>query len=294
MSKAGHNSKVKAGPVNADKLKAFATHLRTLREGFKDDCDTLMEDAEKAGIEKAALRRLVAWQGQDHVARAEREAIDEQYRFLAGERATPGVLPVEGMLAQAVGLYGRKATVRTVAEALKVSTGKAHKLKAQAAAFLVHVHADMNTDDGQPHGDPATVAGDETVTPAVPAHDETTGELISEEGGAPNPVRDGEASADEHERDASASSSPPTRAEIAQVGIFAESANNESCGSTEGRTQPAMRGAGSPAVETGGATLAVSPQAGVESGSQDTDWDSILASQPEALRRSSLSSRGEG
>ncbi len=119
-----------------------------------------------------------------------------------------------------------------------------------------------------------------------------------EEGGAPNPVRDGEASADE--RDASASSSPPTRAEIAQVAnkvainagevsieaggsIFAESANNESCGGVEGhagrllapncqpgageQSQPGetlkdRKAAGTPA-------MAASGTAGVESGPQD-------------------------
>lgn len=153
MSGKGHNS----GTVAAGKLKSFADRLTKLRSDFKEDCDTLLDDAEKGGIEKAALRRLVAWQGQDHVARAEREAIDDQYRFLAGDRATPGVLPVEGMLSQAVELYRNNAKVRTVAETLKVSTGKAHKLKSQASAFLVHVHADMNT--------------------AEPDHDLATGEL---------------------------------------------------------------------------------------------------------------------
>lgn len=75
-----------------------------------------------------------------------------------------------------------------------------------------------------------------------------------EEGGAPNPVRDGEASADE--RDASASSSPP-----------------KSCGGVEGNASSAdVR------VEAN-----AKRQTGVESGPQDTDDLTI----PAFLRRAS-------
>lgn len=144
MSKPGHNSG-KGGPVDAAKLTAFADRLRNLRDGFKDDVQTLMSDAGEANIEGPALRRLVSWMAQDHVKRAEKDAIDEQYRFLAGERATPATPPAGSMLSLAIDLYRNEATVRTVAETLQVSVGKAASLRSQAAAFIVHVHENVNT-----------------------------------------------------------------------------------------------------------------------------------------------------
>ncbi|HEY1034989.1 MAG TPA: hypothetical protein VGE09_08410 [Pseudoxanthomonas sp.] len=171
MSKPGHNSG-KGGPVDAAKLTAFADRLRALRDGFKDDVQTLMSDAGEANIEGPALRRLVSWMAQDHVKRAEKEAIDEQYRFLAGERATPATPPAGSMLELAIDLYRNEATVRTVAETLQVSVGKAASLRSQAAAFIVHVHENVNTAPKVRQME----AGD--LGEWLPAHDPATGEII--------------------------------------------------------------------------------------------------------------------
>ena len=103
----------------------------------------VVEEARQAQVDPAALRRLVAWMRLDAVQRAEREALDDQYRFLAGELSQPAELPIEGELANAVRLYGMHKSVREVAAELKVSVGKAHKLRTQAAAFTVH--RDVNT-----------------------------------------------------------------------------------------------------------------------------------------------------
>lgn len=162
----------KAGPVDADKLVAFADRLRTLREAFKEDAKSLIEDATEANIEAPAFRRLVSWLAQDHGKRAEREAIDEQYRFLAGERATPASPPAESMLALAIDLYRNDATVRTVAETLNVSVGKAHALRTQAAAFLVHVNVNMNTKP------PMREMTEDDIGYWLPPHDHNTGEVI--------------------------------------------------------------------------------------------------------------------
>jgi uncharacterized protein (UPF0335 family) len=170
MAKAGHNSE-KGGPVDAVKLTAFADRLRNLREGFKDDVQSLMNDAGEANIEAPALRRLVSWLSQDHGKRAEKEAIDDQYRFLAGERATPATPPAESLLALAIDLYRNEATVRTVAQTLGVSVGKAHALKTQAAAFLVHVQATVNARKLR-----EMVADD--LGQWLPPHDPATGELL--------------------------------------------------------------------------------------------------------------------
>lgn len=178
MAKAGHNSE-KGGPINAAKLTAFADQLRNLREGFKDDVQSLMDDAGEANIEAPALRRLVSWLSQDHAKRAEKEAIDEQYRFLAGERATPATPPAGSMLALAIDLYRNEATVRTVAETLKVSVGKAASLRAQAAAFTVHVHETVNAAPKVRQME----SGD--LGEWLPTHDPDTGEVTEAKPDAP-------------------------------------------------------------------------------------------------------------
>ena len=143
-------------------IAALAERLTRLSEGYRDDVAVVVEEARQAQVDPAALRRLVAWMRLDAVQRAEREALDDQYRFLAGELSQPAELPIEGELANAVRLYGMHKSVREVAAELKVSVGKAHKLRMQAAAFTVHqsvntvntpnapdaaftVHRDVNT-----------------------------------------------------------------------------------------------------------------------------------------------------
>ena len=143
-------------------IAALAERLTRLSEGYRDDVAVVVEEARQAQVDPAALRRLVAWMRLDAVQRAEREALDDQYRFLAGELSQPAELPIEGELANAARLYGMHKSVREVAAELKVSVGKAHKLRMQAAAFTVHqsvntvntpnapdaaftVHRDVNT-----------------------------------------------------------------------------------------------------------------------------------------------------
>ena len=124
-------------------IAALAERLIRLSDGYRDDVAVVVEEAWQAQVDPAALRRLVAWMRLDAVQRAEREALDDQYRFLAGELSQPAELPIEGELANAVRLYGMHKSVREVAAELKVSVGKAHKLRTQAAAFTVH--RDVNT-----------------------------------------------------------------------------------------------------------------------------------------------------
>ena len=119
-------------------IAALAERLIRLSDGYRDDVAVVVEEARQAQVDPAALRRLVAWMRLDAVQRAEREALDDQYRFLAGEVSQPAELPIEGELANAVRLYGMHKSVREVAAELKVSVGKAHKLRMQAAAFTVH------------------------------------------------------------------------------------------------------------------------------------------------------------
>lgn len=222
-------AKPAASGSNTHKVVAFAERLNALAEAYRADIATVVDQAKAADVDGPALKRLASWMRKDELARQEQEAVDDQYRFLAGLLPTPAELPAEGELATAAALFADKMTIRAVAKEMGLSVGKVHQLKIKAAAFNVHSGVNMN----KPAHDPATSEVIED-TVKVPASDSEThadeprahrmpDEVVSapssgthsEEGGAPNPVRDGEASADE--RDASASSSPPTRAEIAQV-----------------------------------------------------------------------------
>lgn len=141
--------------TNRHKVVLFAERLKRITEAYRADVESIIEDAKKAEVDPSGLRRLVAWMRRDSVKRAEQEAIDHQYRFLAGEVDEAAALPTDGELARAVSLYEDKHSVRQVAETLKISVGKAHKLKVLAAAFIVH--QEMNTVNDPPAVESALV-----------------------------------------------------------------------------------------------------------------------------------------
>jgi uncharacterized protein (UPF0335 family) len=124
--------------TNRHKVAQFAERLRNVNDAYKADVEAIIEEAKAAEVDPSGLRRLVAWMRRDAVKRMEQEAVDEQYRFLAGEISEPPPEPTEGELAVTIALLRNKATVRQIADELKVSVGKAHKLKVLAAAFTVH------------------------------------------------------------------------------------------------------------------------------------------------------------
>lgn len=123
---------------NRHKVALFADRLRRVHEAYQADVDSIMQDAKQHDVDPSGLRRLVSWMRQDAAKRLEKELLDEQYRFLAGEIAEAPPEPTEGELAVAIGMVRSKATVRQIADELKVSVGKAHKLKVLATAFIVH------------------------------------------------------------------------------------------------------------------------------------------------------------
>lgn len=156
-----------------DDFKTLAAQLRDLQDASKAQIAGVLARAEEAGLDPAGLRRFVSWKRKDEAKRAQQEAIDQQCRYLAGERDTPAQLPIGCELAQALNLYRRGLTVRQVAEELHVSTGKAGKLKQLSRMFDVHVHAAVDK----------------------PAHDPETGEITEAAGRSPDAPPAGGASA---------------------------------------------------------------------------------------------------
>ncbi len=164
--------------VDPDQFKALAAQLRDLQDATKESLATFNEKVAGQGIDPAGLRRFVSWKRQDEQKRAQREAIDQQCRYLAGERDTPAELPIGCELARALNCFRRNMTVRQVAEELGVSTGKAGKLRELARMFDVHVHARVDKPRRQKLD---VISPPETATlPTIPPHDPETGVIPPE------------------------------------------------------------------------------------------------------------------
>lgn len=133
--------------ANSHNIALFAERIVSLAEAHKEDMATIIDQAKAADLDASALKRLASWKRKDATKRAESEAIDHQYRFLAGEVPESATLPPECELATAIRLFRENMTVRDVAKEMNIAVGKAHKLKTQAAAFSgVHVHLNVNAD----------------------------------------------------------------------------------------------------------------------------------------------------
>lgn len=191
-------AKPAASGMNSHDITKLAERLTKLADDYRADVASVIDDAKAAEVDAGALRRLVGWMRKDELARLEQEAVDDQYRFLAGLRAGPAELPAEGELATAAALFADNMTIRAVAKEMGLSVGKAHQLKIKAAAFGVHVHAEMNTPPAVARAVLRdTVAAMEAA--ALPAHNPITGEIPPANGAAGEECLSGrDAPSDEH------------------------------------------------------------------------------------------------
>jgi len=83
----GHNSKVQAGPINADRLKSFVERVEKLEEERKaigGDIKDIYSEAKGVGYDVASMRQIVRERGQDATDRAERAALMDVYRHALG------------------------------------------------------------------------------------------------------------------------------------------------------------------------------------------------------------------
>lgn len=196
--------------ANKHNIAAFADRMVTLADAYKADLAGIVEEAKEVEVDAGALKRLASWKRKDSIKRDEAEALDHQYRFLAGEVPDAAELPAGGELATAVRLYGEGMTVTQVQAEMGVSRGKAHKLKTQAAAFAgVHVHANMNADP---------------ETGELP-RDMVEGDLGEVERGAPNALRGDDALAEV--TTAPALSPPPAVWHFITAPVLAQAAAEE-------------------------------------------------------------------
>lgn len=254
MARAGHNSKVKAGPVNADRLKSFVERIERLEEekaALAGDLRDIYAEVKGVGYDTKTVRKVVKLRGMDAADRAEQEALLDVYKHALG---------------MAVELVGSGLSLREAARATGASKSSIHR--ALAVPAVSHDPATGEVIEINPgEGEDGT---------AKPVGQSSPPEAPLERGNA-KPSRDGEASADE--RDASASSSPPescgsTEGRAGQLlAPDCQLAGSEQ--SQASQTHKDRKTAGTP-------EMAASGTAGVESGPQDTDPLTI----PPFLRRS--------
>jgi len=83
MSKAGHNSKVQAGPVNAEQLKSFVERIERLEEERKAiaaDIRDIYTEAKGVGYDVKTVRWVVQERRVDAADRAERDTLRDVYQ----------------------------------------------------------------------------------------------------------------------------------------------------------------------------------------------------------------------
>lgn len=203
---------------------------------------------ENDGIEPGVVRKILARRkriAKDPAETTRLEDLMTDYQFMLGEgrEDTRPWTQTDDEISRVMALTNtsKPPKIEAIKKALGCSQGKAHKLRSIVAVRLAkksssssapreHEHLPESSSPqasaGEEHGkdDPVPVlsqtAAGGGLAPSLRPTPETGSSRqavavaeSTEEGGAPNPVRDGEASADE--RDASASSSPPIAEQVA-------------------------------------------------------------------------------
>lgn len=92
---AGNNSKVKAGPISADRLKNFIERIERLdeeRTAVGGDIRDVYVEAKGVGYDVKTMRKIVAIRKQDAADRAEQETLLDVYKHALGmDRAVAAV-----------------------------------------------------------------------------------------------------------------------------------------------------------------------------------------------------------
>ena len=87
MTKPGHNSRAKAGPIQADRLKSFIERIEKLEEERKaigGDIKDVYSEAKGIGYDVKTIRKLVALRKMDAADRSEQQTLLETYMHALG------------------------------------------------------------------------------------------------------------------------------------------------------------------------------------------------------------------
>jgi len=83
----GGNSKIKGGPISADRLKSFVERIERLEEeksSIADDIKDVYTEAKSVGYDTKTIRKIIKLRKMDAADRDEQEALLETYKFALG------------------------------------------------------------------------------------------------------------------------------------------------------------------------------------------------------------------
>lgn len=150
MTKPGHNSRAKAGPIQGDRLKSFIERIEKLEEERKaigGDIKDVYAEAKGIGYDVKTMRKIVVLRSMDAADRAEAETLLDVYCHALGmDTIGYGGAPREPSEEELEALAGRIVaevdrcmdlvgdgnqlpTIRAIQDAIGCSTGKASKLR---------------------------------------------------------------------------------------------------------------------------------------------------------------------
>lgn len=140
-------SKVKAGPVSGDRVKSFIERVEKLLEeryAIQSDIRDVFSEAKGVGYDVKTLRKLIQIRAMDAAERDEANTLLDTYAHAIGAEEIVGTFarePSEEELIDRASKIVREVdrcmllprdplpTIRAIMDAIKCSSGKAHKLR---------------------------------------------------------------------------------------------------------------------------------------------------------------------
>lgn len=123
--------------IDDNPIVRFADRINAIKTRAREDMAVVIDEAKAAGHDPATLRKIASLLEMDEDKREERDTLLDLYRSAAG--IDPPMENVDYRQNQedwrAADLFEADLSVRDVAKRMKISTGKAHKLRVRWCAF---------------------------------------------------------------------------------------------------------------------------------------------------------------
>lgn len=238
-------TKTKAGPVSGERIKSFVERIEKLMEERKaigGDIRDVFAEAKGVGYDVRTMRKLIQIRAQDAADRAEQETLLDVYMHAVGMEGTnlTIVQPTEEELEERAGRViaevdrcmalvtsDKPPKIEAIKDLIGCSTGKAHKLRGLVEKRLGQFSrlSARDRENENPSREAANSSDDagHRSEPSAPAD---TGIPVSANAGPP--LGQSAASLDSQGEQSGTHSGGDAQ------DIFAESANNESCGGDGG------------------------------------------------------------
>jgi uncharacterized protein (UPF0335 family) len=157
----------RVGGISAERLKSFIERIEKLEEERKaigGDIRDVYAEAKGGGFDVKTMRKVVALRKMDAADRDEQEAILDVYKRALGMEPGDelGPAPVDPAVQRAADLFNADRTVREVALAMSVSTGKAGQLRQEAEMLGL-----LDSDDGNGEVLSTSISNGQAPAPAL-------------------------------------------------------------------------------------------------------------------------------